>query len=136
MKEKKKELFIIRGLVSSGKGVGRVFTSLSWFKESVRELLKFEPYPGTLNIILSGENAERLDEMLNKYAGFRVSPRNGYLPGRLYRAIIANRIEGAIIRPEVSGYPENLIEVIAPICLKEALGIRDGDEIEVEILFE
>ncbi|MEM1515107.1 MAG: DUF120 domain-containing protein [Candidatus Bathyarchaeia archaeon] len=131
MKENKKELFIVRGLVSSGKGVGRVFTSLPWFKEHVRELLKFEPYPGTLNIVLSGKNAERLAEMLDKHTHFRVPPRNGYLPGRLYRAIIANKIRGAIIRPEISEYPENLIEIIAPVCLRETLSIKDGDEIEI-----
>ncbi|MEM2454849.1 MAG: DUF120 domain-containing protein [Candidatus Bathyarchaeia archaeon] len=73
---------------------------------------------------------------VDKYSGIKVSPRNGYLPGRLYRVLIAHGIWGAVVGPEVPRYPEELIEIIAPLYLRKVLGLKDGDETEVKILFE
>lgn len=129
-------MITLRGFISSGKGVGKLFVLLPWFKENVKEKLGFEPFPGTLNVILSDESAEKLMEALDKHGGFEVPSRDCYLPGRLYKAFIAHRIKGAIVRPKVQGYPKNLIEIIAPVCLKETLALRDGDEIEIEVFFE
>lgn len=128
--------FTLRGSVISGKGRGRIFVSLSWFKEYVKETLNFEPFPGTLNLMLSSEDSRKLAEIFKKFNGIRIPSKSGYLPGKLYRALIESRVEGAIVRPKVFGYPENMIEVIAPICLREFLNLKDGDEIEVKIFVE
>ncbi|MEM2168965.1 MAG: DUF120 domain-containing protein [Candidatus Bathyarchaeia archaeon] len=128
--------FTVRGFVSTGRSEGRIFVSLPWFKNYIKETLSFEPFPGTLNLVLPNEEARRLAKMFSKYHGFRAPPKNGYLPGRLYRALIVHKMEGAIVRPEKPGYPENLIEIIAPLRLRDFLSLKDGDEIEVKILFE
>lgn len=124
----------IKGLVSSGRGEGKSFVSLPWFREYVKRKFNFDPLPGTLNIIVSGEDSRTLKEKF-KCGGFMVPSRENYFPGRLYRALIACRVEGAVVRPETPKYPENLIEIIAPVCLRRILDIRDGDEIEVKIFF-
>lgn len=136
MERDRKIWFTVKGIVYAGRKEGKIFVSLPWFREYVKEVLNFEPFPGTLNLILPHEDAKRLREMLDKYEGFKVPRRDGYLPGRLYRALIAHKIEGAVVRPESPGYPENLIEIIAPVFLRGALNLKSGDEIEVKILFE
>jgi len=51
---------------------------------------------------------------------------------KCYR-IKLNGIEAAVVQPERSSYPPELIEVIAPIKLR-ALGLKDGDPVEVVLL--
>jgi riboflavin kinase len=42
----------------------------------------------------------------------------------------------AIIVPEVENYPENVIEVIAPVNLREKFKLKDGDMVEVRIMLD
>lgn len=133
MMEKEKRNVIVRGIVSSGIGEGRKFVSLPWFKKQVEENLGFKPYPGTLNLVVY-EGCEDLKRILlcNSF-GYKIVPENGYFPGILYRAIIASSLPGGVIRPCIPKYPINLIEFIAPVCLRRNLNLRDGNEVEVKI---
>ncbi|MEM2557140.1 MAG: DUF120 domain-containing protein [Candidatus Bathyarchaeia archaeon] len=128
--------FIVKGRVFSGLGEGRKFASLKWFRRKIMEMLGFEPYPGTLNLLLTGEVSSTLSELFGKFLGYEIYPEDGYLPGRVYRVLILPDIPGAIVRPCIPNYPKNVVEVIAPIQLREALGLKDGDEVKVKILFE
>jgi CTP-dependent riboflavin kinase len=44
------------------------------------------------------------------------------------------RLKGAIVLPRVEDYPENKMELIASRNIKEALSVKGGDVLEVEIL--
>jgi len=125
---------IVSGFVSTGIGKGREFVSLPWFRKHVKEKLGFEPYPGTLNLVLSNDIAEKISEIFDMKSGFIVSPEDGYFPGRLYKALIEHKIFGGIVRPEVHLYPKTTLEVIAPVYLRKVLNLKDGDEVEVEVL--
>jgi CTP-dependent riboflavin kinase len=48
--------------------------------------------------------------------------------------LIGGRLKGAIVFPLVDGYPENKMELIASENIKEALSLKAGDDLEVEIL--
>ena len=52
---------------------------------------------------------------------------------RCYKALIAGHIEAAIILPEVAGYPDNQIELVAAIAVRQALGLSDGALVVIEI---
>jgi riboflavin kinase len=41
---------------------------------------------------------------------------------------------GAVLLPEVEDYPRDKIEVVAPVRLKEALGVKDGDPLILEFV--
>jgi riboflavin kinase len=126
--------FTVRGRVSSGLGEGRKFASLSWFRSQVKELLGFEPYPGTLNLLLDNGAIKRLKRLFfNRDIGYEIRPRGKYFSGRIYKAIIMPNIPGAIVRPFVPNYPKNILEVIAPIYLRGTLNLNDGDDVEVKI---
>ncbi|MEM3745752.1 MAG: DUF120 domain-containing protein [Candidatus Bathyarchaeia archaeon] len=129
------EYVVIRGFVSSGVSEGKKFSSLPWFRKRVNEILGFEPYPGTLNLILADEDSRTFGKLLTKGLGYRIVPESNYFPGVLYRAVIASSFLGGVIRPLIPGYPANLMEVIAPICLRETLRLKDGDGVEVKLFF-
>jgi len=124
-------IITLRGRVSSGLGEGRRFTQLPWVKKQIREELGFEPYPGTLNLRLPAH--AQIFSLLDKFSGIRIPAREGFASGRLYKALIAGEVHGAIVRPEVPDYPEGFLEVLAPIDLREKLRLRDDDEIEIKI---
>ncbi|HPS92319.1 MAG TPA: DUF120 domain-containing protein, partial [Methanothrix sp.] len=48
--------------------------------------------------------------------------------------ILLNGIAAAAVRPEKSRYPLELIEVIAPVQLRLALGLKDGDSVELALI--
>ena len=65
--------------------------------------------------------------------------RSGFCAARLYAVEIlgktgAGNIAGAILIPEVKDYPKDKIEIVAPVRLKDHLGVRDGDALTLEFL--
>jgi riboflavin kinase len=48
--------------------------------------------------------------------------------------LIAGQLRGAIIFPLVPDYPQNKMELIAPVNVRKALGASAGDMVEVEVL--
>ena len=47
------------------------------------------------------------------------------------RPVKINGTKGAIVRPERTSYPASLLELIAPVNLRDSLDLSDGDEVEV-----
>lgn len=132
MSNLKKEI-VLKGTVFSGKGKGKHFVDLSWARRQFQEKLGFNPYPGTLNLHLSQQSD--LDE-LKKAGGITISPEEGYQEGKCFRALVMGRVWGAVVIPDLQEYPPNLLEVIAPINMREKLGLQDGMELEVAVKIE
>ena len=127
----------IMGFITSGKGVGRNFVKLEWAKKQFREKLGFNPYPGTLNLILSNKEAEKRKK-LKKYEGITIIPEKGYCKAKCFKAKIKelDEAEAALILPLVPNYPENLIEIISPLNLREKLNLKDVDRLEILVYCE
>ncbi|MFQ5903794.1 MAG: DUF120 domain-containing protein, partial [Candidatus Binatia bacterium] len=53
--------------------------------------------------------------------------------GRCFNILIQQKLPGAIVFPEVPGYPMDKVEIIAAWNLKEVLGIEDGEEIRIDV---
>lgn len=124
----------IKGKVFTGLSEGKRFTELPWVRRRLKEQLGFEPHPGTLNLSLSSDT--EIGMLLSRFKGGEIPSEKGYFPGRFYRASIMRRVPGAVIRPEVPGYPGDVVEIVAPVCLRDELHLRDGDEVEVKIWLE
>lgn len=125
---------IFRGRVSSGKGAGSLFVNLPWARRQFKEKLGFNPYPGTLNLQLSPRtDANRLRDVRK---GIKVTPPEGFYKGRCFKAQVMNKMRAAVIVPDIPGYPTNLLEILAPINLREALGLKDGKDVEVTVWLE
>jgi len=124
-------IITVKGRVFKGLGHGEKFTELPWAKRQIKGKLGFEPYPGTLNLSLP-PNIEAI-KLLNMFRGWKIQPEKGYFPGRFYKAFIMQKVYGAVVRPEAPEYPDHIIELVAPICLREKFDLKDGDEVEVKI---
>lgn len=122
---------VLDGKVVSGQGSGRKYLELPWVMQQIEEKLGFTPYPGTLNLLLSEESA-RVRKLLEKAKSFKIFPAEGYCVGILIKATIKG-LKCALIIPQVKGYPENILEIIAPVNLREALKIADGDAVTVKV---
>jgi riboflavin kinase len=122
---------VIRGKVVSGLGEGRYYLSKEGYVRQIEEMFGFKPYPGTLNIRLEQEEIARFLGFMNNAVtikGFTSEGRSfGDVPA-LKASIMG--MECAIINPERSHYSD-VVEVIAPVMLRDALGLSDGDSVKI-----
>ena len=61
-----------------------------------------------------------------------VEPQADYCLGILFRACI-DAVECAIVFPQMPNYPNDVLEIIAPVCLREKLKLADGDAVTVAV---
>lgn len=121
----------LNGKVFSSRGEGKKFLELPWVKQQIKQKLGFTPYTGTLNVMLSEESVKR-KKLLEKAHSIKVFPADGYCSGTLIKAFIGT-LECAIVVPEVAGYPKGVLEIIAPVNLRETLQLEDGGEVTVTV---
>jgi len=121
----------LKGTVFSGGGEGKKFIELPWVKRQITEKLGFTPYPGTLNVKLTEKSAKQR-KLIEKTPSTKIIPAEGYCNGLLFKALI-DIVECAMVLPEVTGYPKDLLEVIAFVNLRKALQLEDGCEVTVAV---
>ena len=104
-------------------------------KRQFIEKLSIDPYPGTLNLEIVGQEDLQNFEKLKATGGAEVIPEDpSFCSARCYPVLIAHQLKGAIVLPLVETYPENKMELIASENIKKALSVKTGDDLEVEIL--
>jgi len=126
--------WVLKGKIVSGVKKGAFFTRLDWVQEQCREKLGFRPYPGTLNLELSSEYLPVVEAM-QKLEGIELSsPDPVFCSGKTLPVKIEG-VSGAIIIPaeEVRVHGKNIVEIIAPLKLRESLDVTDGDAVTVVV---
>jgi CTP-dependent riboflavin kinase len=124
--------WILTGKIVGGVGEAAYFTGLDWVQKQCAEKLHFKPYPGTLNIEVDESSLPVLED-IQKSEGIKLlSPDHNFCNARSLKASLKNVI-GAIIIPdeEVHIHGKNIVEIIAPLSLKETLHLENGDEVEL-----
>jgi riboflavin kinase, archaea type len=122
------------GKVASGLGEGRYYLSQPGYVVQFTERLRYAPYPGTLNVRVGGP-ALRKVEMVGQWAGIRI---DGFqASGRTFggATCFPARMNGHpchLIHPDRTHY-QDVVEFIAADCLREALGLKDDDSVELEV---
>jgi len=127
--------YTLSGTVVSGIGEGKYYMSLPAYKQQFKSVLGFQPYPGTLNIRLSPSSItvrKKIDALdWIRIKGFSTDGRTfgdaRCIPCRI------DTIACGIVVPGRTHYPEDIIEVIAPIALRRKLGVEDTDNVSVEV---
>lgn len=94
--------------------------------------LGIDPHPGTLNLRLEHE-ADRgaLRRILAAPGVPVVPPDPASCRARCYPVRIGGGTPGAIVLPEVDGYPDDQLELIAALPLRQRLALQDGDSLQV-----
>ena len=127
--------YVLSGAVVSGLGEGKYYMSLQPYKEQFSAALGFEPYPGTLNIRLLPSSVtvrKKIDALeWSRIKGFSTDGRT-FGDARCIPCRIGT-IQCGIVVPGRTHYPDDLIEVIAPVALRRKLGVGDNDSINVEV---
>jgi CTP-dependent riboflavin kinase len=120
----------VTGKIISGEKKGAFFTQLDWVQNQCQEKLGFKPFPGTLNLEIKAAKIPDIEALLKKHGLELMPPDSNFCTGHVYPVNIMG-VSGAIVAPaeDVRVHDKNILELIAPICLKEALDVDDGDEI-------
>lgn len=121
--------------VFSGIGEGEFYVSL--YAKSFREKLGINPYPGTLNTWLLEGHREEFNRCLKTLGPVIVEPPK--IPGARLGSVLAwkalvNGVDSFIVRPIITVYREDVVELISEKYLRGLLGISDGDIVSIRIL--
>jgi riboflavin kinase, archaea type len=122
------------GKVASGLGEGRYYLSQPGYVVQFTERLGYAPYPGTLNVRLTGD-AMRKVALVAHWSGLRI---DGFqTSGRTFggATCFPARMNGRachLIHPDRSHY-KDVVEFVAPDCLREALGLKDTDTVTIDL---
>jgi riboflavin kinase len=128
------------GNIVSGMGEGAYYMSLQGYRKQFKEKLGYEPYLGTLNVRLTDQIYMNARLELGKHPSIFI---DGFSDGtrtygwvKCYRATINDgAIENAaVLVLERTHYDDSMLEVIAPIWIKQAAGLKNGDRIKVQVL--
>ena len=120
----------IRGKVVSGARNAAYFTQVEWVQTQCSEKLGFKPYPGTLNLEISAQDRLLLESAVRDQGADLIPPESGFCAAKALPLRVGS-VSGAFVLPakEVRIHADEIVEVMAPVCLREALDLRDGDEV-------
>lgn len=110
------------------------FTQLDWVQAKCEEKLGFRPYPGTLNLEIP-DGALPLLQAMQQGQCIQLIPPDGDFCTATALPLSIGSIPGALIIPaeEVRVHGSYVVEVIAPLRIKDALRIDDGDSLTLRV---
>ena len=125
----------ITGVVFSDLGRAAAFMSVERVQRTFSEKLGFVPYPGTLNLRLKTDEAMASWQEARARRGIEIASEDpAHCHARCFLVEIEGKRRGAVILPEVEGYPSDKVELIAPVRLKDELGVKDGERVTIEFV--
>lgn len=133
----KRELRFV-GKIFRGLGEGAYYVGLHGYRSQFKEALGFDPYPGTLNVRLEGAVETEQKKLLRSFDGVRI---NGFESGgrtyggaRCYLAGLGKAgLRGAVLVIDRTHYDDSVLEVISQRFLRGSLGLKDGDQVVVDV---
>ncbi len=124
----------IEGRLVRGLGQAADFTQIDWVRQQLIDLAGIDPHPGTVNLSL------RDDADLTRWRNWRNMPGESmaaadaaFCSARCYPVQVEGRIPAAIVLPEVAGYPEDKMELVAALPLRQHLALGEGASVRVEL---
>ncbi|MDY6862829.1 MAG: DUF120 domain-containing protein [Thermodesulfobacteriota bacterium] len=123
-----------KGKIVSGKKEAGFFVSLDWVVEQCKARFNFTPFFGTLNLKVEDEDIPYVVELKKRAFPGLVPPDPQFCEAKTLKAQIGD-IKGILVFPEeeVNIHGNNILEVIAPVKIKDELDLKDGDGVEVII---
>lgn len=123
----------LKGIVKEGLGEGSFYMSQEEYKKQFLDMLGFLPYVGTLNVTVNKHATVSFLAMkhMHRIKGFQTRERTfGGL--KCFPVTIEYKKKeknGAIIIPDRTIHTLDTIEIIAPVNLRDAMQLENGNEI-------
>lgn len=120
------------GTVFSGRGEGSFYVSI--YAREFRRVLGFTPYPGTLNVKLDDDIVDEFNRCLERIPKHVIEPPRieGAKLARVYAyPVRINGYSAWIVRPEITVYSRDVVEIIADKYLRKFFGLEDGDRVSL-----
>jgi riboflavin kinase len=118
----------VRAVVVPGRREAAGFVTVPWVREQLGALLGGNPFAGTLNVQVSDQPS--LDAWRRTSAeGDRrtLTPGEpGYCESSYFPAWLNATVPCGVVVPHVSGYPPDVLEVVAVENLRNRCGLDDG----------
>lgn len=128
----------ITGELFTGLKEGAYYVSLRGYRRQFISKLGFDPYPGTLNLRLITPMDRQLRKGLMQEPGILIegfeNQTRSYGWVRFLPAQIGDSTSCAVFSSfERTHYDETVLEILAPVNLRQTLGLKDGDTISVRV---
>jgi len=137
LKPRRTPYMSICGRLFTGLNEGAYYISRSGYKRNLVEKLGFKPYPGTFNLRISKPADLQARKELDAAPGITVDGfSNGsrtYGTLKCFPTLINNKVKGAIIFIQRTHYDATVVEVIAPVYLRDRLKVKDNDLVCLKI---
>ncbi|MBR6992872.1 MAG: DUF120 domain-containing protein [Methanobrevibacter sp.] len=121
----------INGEVTTGLGKAAYFLSQEFYSLEFERNLGFVPFPGTLNVVVSDDYLDEINEIKNNCQNL-IKPDEGFGAVKYISAKLCDEINGAIVFPAKTTHEENYLEFIAENKLRDQLNLKDGDIVSLE----
>jgi riboflavin kinase len=127
---------VIEGSIVTGLGEGAYYVDV--YSSKLRAALGFKPHLGTLNVkITDDESRKAIGRMKNTpplvLSGFTHKGRT-FGDVICYRIKINQKIEGAVVIAQRTHHSEEILEIVAPINIRNALDLGDDDRVTLTVI--
>ena len=139
------EDILIVGEVTEGMGEGGYYVAIKGYYNQFKKKLGFEPYFGTLNLVLSDLNKTLLRENIFTRDPITIDGFKDENSGRTYGEVRCyscsisrlddreNKLLAAILDIERTHHEKNVIEILAEPYLRDQLVLNNGDKVVIEL---
>lgn len=127
----------LEGIVTSGLERGQQFVTLDGYFEQFQTKLGYKPYPGTLNVEIVEGSRNRFEKLTPIVIDEWDDGEDSYGAVHCYPATLKSA-EGLeenqthILIPKRTDHDDTVLELIAPVKLRDALGLSDGSKVTIQ----
>ena len=121
----------IDGEVKSGMGKGSFFLSQESYTKEFEKNLGFIPFPGTLNVMVSDEHLDEINEIKDNCENL-IKPDDGFGAVKYIEAKLNEKVDGAIVFPAKTTHEDCHLEFISEKKLRDEYNLADGDIVSLE----
>jgi riboflavin kinase len=115
-----------KATVRSGKEEAQEYLEMDGYQAGIEELLGFKPFPGTLNLKVDSDTHRELKEgSVQRLESFEANGE--HYPGGFLYPISVEGEEAAVLEPDITDHPPELLEVVAEDRLRSKIKAQDGD---------
>ena len=131
----------ISGTLFSGLNKGKKFLAMPEYSKIFHEKLNHFPFAGTLNLRISDEAGEILNQIIKEKGVLHnniVNSSGEKMGGIINLPVILKDAKGrfkdsVLVRPLLTVYSKKVVEIVSFICFREEWGLKDGAKLKVII---